>query len=180
MTVSGNTLPLPLGASSTSAAFDTLLGQIYYDGATDTAFMLAKANGALLVNQILVAQYTLGVLNGDVATTTTRNDPTACGSVPAAYTAGVADNAVFWVQVSGTPTVLPADTLIAASSVPRSLGTATTAGFVAANSGVGSNAGFDVTGCFGYAVNSTGASAALSTTTIRCALQGLVGRHNAG
>jgi hypothetical protein len=63
MTVSGNILPLPLGSSSTSTAFDALLGQIYYDGTNDLTFMLMKANGALLVNQTVVAQYTLSLIH---------------------------------------------------------------------------------------------------------------------
>lgn len=178
--LSENVLPLPLGQKSTNATITALLGQVYFDSANNRAFKLVQADTTLLPSQVVVDVYSSGSPNGHVTTTTTRNDPAAAGVVPTAYTT-IASGDNFWLQISGSVTVIPADSLITNTAAQRAMGTATTAGAAQlCNSGTVTAGGFDATANFGYATNSTGASAALSTTTIRCMLQGLIGRNNAG
>lgn len=158
-----NTIPLTVGTADVTGMFAQDLGTQYVlrsgVSSTNTAPVVNKVyrmvfnNSAttLAAGAALIEQRTSGCRNGKVTTTTTANDPTFAGIVPAEFGSGtVAASAYFLMQIAGpgsaqfsnTETYMIMPTTATNTACSGLLGTATVAGYLMAitNTGTGTTA----------------------------------------
>lgn len=121
MAIFSHTLPIAVGETSTDTNLVQQLGELF--AVDDNVYRLVKAGGTLAAEDIVVSGVTSGAFTWTVVDTTTANDYTVAGVIPASCPA-IASGDYFLICVAGPATVTSAAAIAAGGLV----GTSTTAG----------------------------------------------------